>query len=417
MFNMPGFNDVYRANWEKIQKKILSESDSYILGTSSEELAEYYFSNNSYRPIEIDADRQTTFVHRKQLRRVPEHQRDSFYRGMGDAEFEYETLVISIPIIKNPDLREFAELRTSTFSVSWSPKHWGLGQDWITLSIDIKGYGFNYSDDEARIAQMVESETANVNQWISWVNKDISAENGALQRQLREFIVQRKTKIEADKGKMDSLVKRINIPLIKTESAAVQRIKVDHSPLAKKVRPSAKAIEDYSLDTAKVLDIISIIDNQGRQFEKTPSTYKDLGEEDLRNIILVGLNSLFEGRATGETFLAKGKTDIYLNINKGNILVSECKMWGGGKLYQETIDQLLGYLTWRHNYGIMITFVKIKNLSKILAESPEIIRTHPSFRTGVDVKNDTHFVSQHRLNQDEDKNVEIHHLFYNLYVP
>jgi len=140
-----------------------------------------------------------------------------------------------------------------------------------------------------------------------------------------------------------------------------------------------------------------------------------LGEEDLRNILLVSLNSLFAGKATGETFLNKGKTDIYLNIDKGNILVCECKIWDGKSLYHKTIDQLLNNLTWRNNFGIMITFVKVKNFSNILGQIKEIITQHPSYKTGIQQISDTHFLSHHKLTQDEFKNVEINHLFYNLY--
>lgn len=415
MFNRAGISDVYRANWEKLQVKIMSETDSFLIGSTTDELVEYYLSENSFDPITMDTEREMTVDYQKQVRRVPAHQRDSFYRDEGDVDFEYETVIVRIPIVRNTNIHDLAQLRTSTMSMSWDPKNFGLAPELITMSVDIKGYGFNYSDNEEHIAKMIESERGKIDQWISWVNKDVDNENRQLKQRLSEFIEQRKIKINNDKSKIESLVKRINIPLKKTENAAVQRIKLDHKPLVTKVRPTPQQPEDYVLDQQKVLDIISIIDSQGRQFEKTPATYKNSGEEDLRNIILVGLNTVFDGSATGETFSAGGKTDIYLNIAKGNILVSECKIWGGQKLYHETIDQLLGYLTWRHNYGIIISFVRIKNLSKILKEVPEIIKTHGSFKTGVKEINETHFVSQHALLQDEDKAVEIHHLFYNLY--
>lgn len=415
MFNRAGIDDVYRSQWQKLQKQIMSESDSSIIGSSTDELVEYYLSNNSFDRIEIDASQDMSAEHKKEVRRVPASQRDGLYQDEGDTEFEFETIIIQIPIVHNQNINDLAELRTSTFTVSWSPQHWGLNPNQITLSIDIKGYGFNNSDQEEQIANLIEREKNNVEQWIGWVNKDIDTENEKLKNQLRDFIEQRKNKIQGDKGKIESLLKRINIPLKKTESESAQRIRLDHRPLVKKVRPTPQAPEDYVLDHQKVVDIISVIENQGRQFEKTPVTYKNSGEEDLRNIILVGLNSLFEGAATGETFSANGKTDIYLNIDKGNILVSECKIWSGQKLYQETIDQLLGYLTWRHNFAIMITFVRQKNLTKILKEIPAIIQAHHSFRTGVKEIDSTHFMSQHKLNQDDDKEVEIHHLFYNLY--
>src|SRR5262249_2091303 len=43
------------------------------------------------------------------------------------------------------------------------------------------------------------------------------------------------------------------------------------------------ADEDYD-------HIIAVIRHEGRTFEATPATYKDLGEEDLRNILLAHLN-------------------------------------------------------------------------------------------------------------------------------
>lgn len=165
-----------------------------------------------------------------------------------------------------------------------------------------------------------------------------------------------------------------------------------------------------------MLDIVSVIDNQGRQFEKTPLTYKNLKEEDLRNIILTNLNGLFEGKATGESFSNRGKTDIYLNIDKGNILIFECKIWHGEALYNETINQLLKYLTWRNNFGIIIFFVRLKNFSQILKNMENIIKKHPSYNSEYKIISETHFLSLHKLAQDDFKNVEIHHLFYNLFA-
>jgi len=211
-------------------------------------------------------------------------------------------------------------------------------------------------------------------------------------------------------------VQKINIPLKPKENEAVTRIKLDPKPLVKKVKPNPKLPEEYVLDRSKVLDIITVIDNQGRQFEKTPKTYKDFDEDGLRDVILVSLNSLFEGKATGETFSHKGKTDIYLNIDKGNVLICECKIWGGQALYHKTIEQLLGYLTWRHNFGIMITFAKQKNFSKILADTQTTIQGHTSYRSGFQKVTENHFLSHHKIDQDEAKDVEIHHLFYNLYI-
>jgi hypothetical protein len=165
------------------------------------------------------------------------------------------------------------------------------------------------------------------------------------------------------------------------------------------------------------LDVISLIDSAGRQFEITPSSYAKLTEMNLRDIILGYLNIVFESGATGETFSKRGKTDIYLVIPKGGILVAECKYWDGAKAYQDTIDQLFRYLTWRQNYGIIITFSKNANFSNVLGETEQAVTSHPGYKTGFRKVSESHFESQHlHPEAPRIRMVEIHHLFYNLFV-
>ena len=214
---------------------------------------------------------------------------------------------------------------------------------------------------------------------------------------------------------MASLTQAISIPLKKKQCSGAQAVRVAHSPLVQRVRPKPRLPEEYVLDEVRVNDIISLLDNQARSFEQTPKALEALGEENLRDLILANLNSVFEGGATGETFSKKGKTDIYLKITKGNILICECKIWDGKGVYDKTIDQLRGYLTWRHNYGIMITFVRNKDFTRALRESEAAIQVNSSYLNGFRRVGDTYFVSNHKVD-DNEKVVKIHHLFYHLYA-
>lgn len=408
----PSIDAYYRALQKQVEDQILKENDETILHSNTDELTEYYFSHNSFTPIEFDSERERAFEHKKEVRNVPANRREEFYRNEGDLNYEYESIAVTLPIIPNENVREILEMRASTYSLSGEPQV-SISHGALHFSIDIKGYGFKYDDD--KVAAEVNREVSSVEQWLTWKNNDINKENTALKEHIKNFITQRKAKLGEDGQRIASLIQKINIPLKQKESGAITRIKLDPKPLVKKVKPNPKLPEEYVLDRSRVLDIISVIDNQGRQFEKTPKTYKDFDEEGLRDVILVSLNSLFEGKATGETFSHKGKTDIYLNIDKGNVLICECKVWGGQALHNKTIDQLLGYLTWRHNFGIVITFVRQKNFSKVLAEAPSIIQQHQSYRSGFQQTAINHFLSHHKLDHDEDKEVEVHHLFYNLY--
>ncbi|MFM9616172.1 hypothetical protein ACKI18_46870, partial [Streptomyces niveiscabiei] len=59
--------------------------------------------------------------------------------------------------------------------------------------------------------------------------------------------------------------------------------------------------------------------------ERSPTAFKTMGEEDLRQHFLVQLNGQFDGAATGETFNYEGKTDILLRVAGRNIFIAECK--------------------------------------------------------------------------------------------
>lgn len=248
----------YRALQKQVEDQILREKDETILHSEIDELAEYYFSHNSFSPIEFDPERERSFEHKKDVRTVPAHQRERGYGSEGDLNFEYESISITLPILPNENIREIFELRASTYSLSGEPQI-SIDHDTLYFSIDIKGYGFKYDDN--KVAAEVNREVSSVEQWITWKNNDIVKENAQLRGYIKNFITQRKAKLGEDGQRIASLVQKINIPLKQKENEAVTRIKLDPKPLVKKVKPNPKLPEEYVLDRSKVLDIITVIDN------------------------------------------------------------------------------------------------------------------------------------------------------------
>jgi hypothetical protein len=411
-YNKPTVADVYARFFEEIKLLVLAETDEFIIGTVTKELVDYYFQNKHFDPIELDDEAGETVQIKKQMRTVSAHERDPFYRNEGDLQVEFETIHVSIGLKYNKSILELLKMRPSSVSISWAPDEVKWNARSVDFSYDIKGYSLNKTEDQITIN--INKSKERIYSHIHVFAAEINSCNTTLKLNITQFIDNRKTKLETDVARYASLLKQINIPVKRKDDEVIKRVQIDHSPLVQNIRPVAKQPEDYSIDREKVIDIVHLIDNQGRQFEKTPKTFENSGEEDFRNIILVGLNALFEGDATGETFMAKGKTDIYLNITKGNILVCECKIWGGQKLYGDSISQILSYLTWRVNYGVIITFVRNKSFSKVLEEPESAITGHLSYRNGFKKQTITHFISQHRLLSDNQKNVELHHLFYHL---
>jgi len=414
MFSRASISDYYRKIAEDVRSDILRESEEQIVGSDTDELSKYYFDKYSLLPIEIDETQEANWSQENYVKTIPAHQREEFYRQEGDKDWPCERVLVEIPIKHNDKMDIISQLRSSTFSISYTGDEFNWGQDRVSFVVETKGYGFNF--DEDKIAQEVNSGIKRVKEMIGWKNNDINKENQSLLAHIKKIIEDRKREIKANKQKLSTLTQKINIPLKKKDTLADQKINIEHKPIVRRVKPSPQLPEEYVLDESKVNDIIEIVDNQADTFEKTPATFKNLGEEDLRNLICANLNGIFAGAATEETFSKKGKTDIYLNIKKGNILIFECKFWGGKQVYFKTIDQLRGYLTWRQNYGVIINFVKVKNFTQVLSQMQSIVEESSSYINGFKKINDTRFVSYHKL-EDEDKEVKIIHLFYNLYSP
>jgi len=184
------------------------------------------------------------------------------------------------------------------------------------------------------------------------------------------------------------------------------------------IKPKRGSVQDPELEQKSVQTVIELIKSQGKQFEISPKDFSKHDEEGLRNIILSKINAACEGEAPGETFVKTGKTDINLMMNiPGCILSAECKFWGGEQQYRETIDEHFGYLTWRQNYAIQITFSKNKGFSEVIEKAKEAATTHPTFAGGSHREIDeSHFVTTNTFPEDPVKQVKIHHLLFNLYV-
>ena len=119
------------------------------------------------------------------------------------------------------------------------------------------------------------------------------------------------------------------------------------------------------------------------------------------------LNGNYEGQATGETFNYQGKTDILIRSGDRNIFVGECKFWNGPAKLTETIDQLLGYVSWRDSKAAILLFNRNKDFSKVLAAVPETVKTHPNFQKSEGKRGETGFRYSFRHKDDAAKNLHV----------
>jgi hypothetical protein len=117
--------------------------------------------------------------------------------------------------------------------------------------------------------------------------------------------------------------------------------------------------------------------------ERSPRAFATLDEEAIRTHFLLQLNGHYEGGATGETFNAHGKTDILIRVENKNIFIAECKFWEGKKAFNEAIDQLLGYMTWRDAKCALIVFNKRLNSAGVWEKMHEVMEKRSEHRRTV----------------------------------
>ena len=157
---------------------------------------------------------------------------------------------------------------------------------------------------------------------------------------------------------------------------------------AKRRRPPSTlpsvATERYApepvLEEQEYEHILEIIRSMSVVIERSPSSFATLNEETIRDHFLLQLNGHYEGGATGETFNASGKTDILIRVDDRNVFIAECKFWKGRKAFNEAVDQLLGYLSWRDSKCALLVFNRTKDSTAVRLTMHEVMEGRSEHR-------------------------------------
>ncbi len=146
---------------------------------------------------------------------------------------------------------------------------------------------------------------------------------------------------------------------------------------------------EYVIGIAEYEDILSTMQGMAHGMERIPSVFAGMGEEALRWILLVGLNGIYKGQATAETFNGTGKTDVLIRRDDKNVFIAECLMWGGQKKLTEKMDdQLFKYAMWRDSKLALIVFNRGGNFTQVIDTMRQTIKGHGQLIKEMDWKHD-----------------------------
>lgn len=127
----------------------------------------------------------------------------------------------------------------------------------------------------------------------------------------------------------------------------------------------------------QVLDTLATV---CRGFERIPEMFARLHDEErVRDVLLVVLNTNYEGQAGAEVFNFAGKTDLLIRWVERNVFIGECKFWTGQKGLRDAVDQLQSYHSWRDGKAALLLFKDRTDGTQTIEKARQALRDHTTF--------------------------------------
>jgi hypothetical protein len=378
---------------------------------SNEELLAHLEDKYSIEPLTVYPDRAE-----RSMREYQFETRDSFlYDIPQGSSIKVPGVAVTIRMPYTGEHQLF-DLRPSMFTmnppcaeVTQRGKD-GIG--WVAYEFGYNQHGLR----EETIRQEVESAIARTADTVRNQKGQIEQFERELRPALEQAIAQRRERL----GGIHALAKALDIPVTQRAGMPV----LAPIPVARKalreLPPVAKTGQSagFSISEQAYANILSAVRAQGRTFEKSPATFARFDEEELRDVILANLNTHFQRQATGETFRARGKTDICIEQENRAAFVGECKVWRGPSELVSGLKQLLGYLTWRDCKAALIVFNKDRGrFSEVLEKSPEVLRQQKDLFLGESKQPEPgEWQITFQAPDDGGRHIIVQLMVYNLYV-
>ena len=255
-----------------------------------------------------------------------------------------------------------------------------------TLILSIIGIDLEAS----KVRQEIDNELDRIDSYLTSLRGNAERLNSELDSIARQCIEQRREKLLADQNLVASLGFKLKQRPDSPKTYVAPEVRRKITPKL----PPASSLPykpEPTLDEGDYEHILEVIENMTQVMERSPSAFSAMDEESLRSHFLVQLNGHYEGQATGETFNYEGKTDILIRSDGKNIFIAECKFWNGPKKLTETIDQLLGYSSWRDTKVAVIIFNRNKDFTNVLEAIRLAANEHPNRKCELDSFSETSF--------------------------
>lgn len=233
--------------------------------------------------------------------------------------------------------------------------------------------------DPERINAFVNKQVADLQLYLDRTATQVEQFNRQLAQQALQLVAFAKQRIAHEL----EVAEKLEFPLKRRPDSDQFLVPVERRPLTMRSQPAqatAPLKPQHVLADRAFEDVLQVLIHSRNALERSPSLAEKLGEDQIRDILLISLNAVFEGAATGETFNHLGKTDILVRIEDTNVFIGECKVWKTEELFVQALDdQLLRYLTWRDTKGALLLFIRNQGVTPVIDKAIALIQQHPNF--------------------------------------
>jgi hypothetical protein len=384
-------------------KREIDELDQNVLLKANEvELSQYFIDRYRMHPPRLI--RESWYADEPREIDIEGQSAHDFGRGNRRYIAKGTRIVIHVPYEGDMELFKHSP---SNFSLSYSDAE--ILESELRLVYDI------LAPDQEHFKQKYEQEIANIEQNLHSVRRQVEEGMQQIPEHVASAIAARKQRLLQSIG----FVETLGLPVRRSGDQVIP------VSLPKKRRPSPVPLPQVSqvpYDPIVLADleydyILHIIENITIAIERSPSAFRNMFEEHLRDHILIQLNGHYEGSATGETFNSEGKTDILVRVKNKNIFIGECKFWSGAKVYLKALDQLFGYTCWSDTKAAIIMFNRKGDHTKVIETLRSVTPNHGRFKRELQHKSQTHLRYLFRHPEDEHRDIYVAVLAINFPIP
>lgn len=393
LFQELDFFNVREGQKLAVQKEVDGYDSNRLLNTSTEELCRYLetkyqvqFPTLKEQEAIVDEAETKIDVSRDPMRFIEDPSRPFYIPGT--------QVELTVPFDGDPDA---FKIKPTTFT--YNPPVGRIQGN--NLIITVRGPDLT----SEKVKAMLDQALAQIREWLGYLKGNLSELNSIVSSTAKTAVEARKARLLSDKKLVASLGYRVRLRDGKSGTYAAPEVKRKVEIRAPTPSATAYAPEPTLVDS-DFDQILQTIGGMASVMELSPSAFTKMDEEALRFHFLVQLNGIFQGQATGETFNYSGKTDILVKSNGKNIFIAECKYWSGPKKLTETIDQILGYSSWRDTKVAVIVFNRRKNFSEVLKAIQETTATHPNCKRLL--RNDSETTFRYLFAHRDDPNREMY---------